>query len=276
MNDITAVILTKNEEKNIVRCIDSVKELADRIVVVDSGSTDDTVNKAIQLGAEVFTHPFKHYADQFNWALDNTGITTTWVYRIDADEAMTPELRTEVLRECREHNNDDVNGFLMKHKICFLNKFLTHGGTYPFIKMTVFKSKHARFDDRAMGEHVVLDSGEIRSFKNDCIHYDFKDLTAFIDKHNGDSTREAEDHLSAGSGIDSAELYEQARKTRKLRDGLYYRLPPFFRAKLYYWYRYYIRLGFLDGKPGKIYALIQAYFYRVMVDAKIYEAEHDR
>lgn len=272
MNDITAVILTKNEELNIERCIDSVKGLADRIVVVDSGSTDRTVQLASELGAEIYTHPFEHYAAQFNWALDNTDIKTKWVYRIDADEAMTDELREEVSRECSLHAGDDVNGLLMKHKICFMGRFLKHGAAYPFVKMTVFKPAHARFENRAMGEHVVLDSGRSLLLKNDCIHYDFKDLSSFIEKHNNYSTREAADRMRIEDpGRTDAALYEKAERTKKLRDGLYYRLPMFFRAKLYYWYRYYIRMGFLDGRPGKIYALIQAYFYRVMVDAKLCE-----
>lgn len=272
MNGITAIILTKNEELNIERCIDSIAALSDRIVVVDSGSTDNTEEIAKRLGAEIYKHPFKNYADQFNWALDNTDVSTKWVLRIDADEEMPPELSDEIKKVCSLHENDSVNGLLMKYKIFFLGRFLKHGGAYPFVKMTVFKPKHARFESREMGEHVILDEGECRTLKNDCIHYDFKDLSSFIEKHNSYATREAVDHLRT-EGADGARstLYKKAELSKRLRDGLYYKLPMFFRAKLYYWFRYYFCLGFLDGKPGKIYALIQAYFYRVMVDAKIYE-----
>ena len=118
-NDITAIILTKNEEANIARCMESLGDLPDRIVVVDSGSTDATVRIAQDLGAEIYYHPFKHYADQFNWALEHTEIKTTWVYRIDADEAVPPELRREIQEACSAHRNDSVNGFLMKHKLLF-------------------------------------------------------------------------------------------------------------------------------------------------------------
>lgn len=271
-SDLTAIILTKNEEANIKRCILSLGDIPKRIIVVDSGSTDDTVNIAKDLGAEIYTHPFKHYADQFNWALDNTDIKTTWVYRIDADEALTPELKTEVERRCLRHANDNVNGFLMKHKLFFLGKYLKHGGAYPFIKMTVFKPRYARFEDRAMGEHVVLKEGRSILLENDCLHYDCKNLTAFIDKHNSYATREVKDYNDR-LGRSQALLYSKAERTKKLRDGFYYKLPKFIRARLYFWYRYYIQLGFLDGKPGKIYAFIQAYFYRYIVDAKIYESE---
>lgn len=274
-SDLTAIILTKNEEANIKRCILSLGDIPKRIIVVDSGSTDDTVNIAKNLGAEIYTHPFKHYADQFNWALDNTDIKTTWVYRIDADEALTPELKTEVERRCLRHANDNVNGFLMKHKLFFLGKYLKHGGAYPFIKMTVFKPRYARFEDRAMGEHVVLKEGRSILLENDCLHYDCKNLTAFIDKHNSYATREVKDYNDR-LGRSQALLYSKAERTKKLRDGFYYKLPKFIRARLYFWYRYYIQLGFLDGKPGKIYAFIQAYFYRYIVDAKIYESEINR
>ncbi len=272
MTDITIIILTKNEEANIRQCICAVQELADRIVVVDSGSTDQTVSIAKELGAEVFYHPFEHYAAQFNWALMHVAPKTTWVYRLDADEVVPPELKEEILTECRIHKNDDVNGFLMKHKLLFLGRYLKYGGSYPFIKMTVFKPLFATFDDRAMGEHVVLSQGRYLTFKNDCLHHDCKDITAFIDKHNQYASRELRDYLDRKT-LQSAQemLYRKAANTQHLRDRIYYKLPMFVRAKLYYWYRYYIQLGFLDGTPGRVYAFMQAYFYRYLVDAKIYE-----
>lgn len=270
--DITAIILTKNEAANLGRCIRSIQDMVERIVVVDSGSTDGTQEIAWDLGAEVYMHPFVHYAEQFNWALDHTDIKTTWVYRIDADEEVTPELREEILAECRAHADDDVHGFLMKHKLYFLGRYLRHGGAYPFIKITIFKPAFGRFESRAMGEHVVLSQGRSIQLRNDCLHHDCKDLTAFVEKHNSYASREVQDVLSQRN-VDQAELYRQAEVTKKLRDRFYYKLPSFFRARLYFWFRYYIQLGFLDGTPGKIYALIQAYFYRILVDAKLYETE---
>lgn len=271
-SDITAIILTKNEELNIRRCIESLGDLPERIVVVDSGSSDSTTEIAKNMGAEIYVHSFKHYADQFNWALDHTDVKTTWVYRIDADEAITPELRCEIQQQCAIHHDDEINGFLMKHKLFFLGKYLKHGGAYPFIKMTVFKPRSARFENRAMGEHVVLDSGKSILLEHDCLHYDCKDLSSFVSKHNSYASREVQDFYER-QHIQQAALYRQANMTKKMRDNFYYRLPKFFRARLYFWYRYYIQLGFLDGRPGKIYAFLQAYFYRYLVDAKIYESE---
>ena len=269
---ITAIILTKNEERNIRKCIQSVRTLADRIVVVDSGSTDRTVEIARNLGADIYEHPFVHYAAQFNWALDNTEIRTKWVYRIDADEVVPTELSKEIRRECARHADDSVNGFLMKHKLFFLGRYLKHGGAYPFIKMTVFKPEFGRFDDRAMGEHVILSEGTYITLRHDCLHHDYKDLTQFIEKHNSYATREVSDYLKKHRSQDTG-LYNLAKHNRKIRDSLYYRLPMFTRAKLYYIYRYFIRMGFLDGEQGRIYAMLQAYMYRFIVDAKIFEKQ---
>ena len=274
MNDITAVILTKNEEVNIERCIQSIQDIVDRIVVVDSGSTDNTVEIAKSLGADIYYHQFEHYAAQFNWALNNTNINTVWVYRIDVDEAVTPELKNEILEECKKHRDDYVNAFLMKHKLYFLGRYLKHGGTYPFLKITIFKPQYADFENRAMGEHVVLKQGKCIELKNDCLHYDCKNLTAFIDKHNAYATREVKDYIERKEKlVEQATLYENAEVTKRLRDGFYYKIPPFLRAHLYFVYRYYFKLGFLDGKPGKIYAFMQAYWYRYLVDAKLYELD---
>lgn len=272
--DVTVVILTKNEEANIERCINSVKGWCERIVVVDSGSTDNTVKIALELGAEIFHHkPFVDYAKQFNWAIDNTDIKTTWVFRLDADECVTLELKNEIINECEKHKDDNVSGMMMRFKIFFLGKFLKHGGAYPFLKITIFKFGKGRFEDRSMGEHIVLSEGKCIDLKEDCEHYDFKNLNAFIDKHNWYATREVADYFAVRDGRVNAVLDGQPEKAKKLRDGLYYRLPRYTRAKLYYWYKFYFKMGFLDGEAGRIWAFLQAYFYRFVVDAKIYEKE---
>lgn len=274
MVDMTAVILTKNEEANIERCINSVMGWIKRIVVVDSGSSDKTVEIAEKLGAEIFIHePFVDYAKQFNWAIDNTNIETKWVFRFDADECVPPELKAEIISECEKHANDDVSGFMMRYKIFFMGRFLKHGGCHPFLKITIFKYGKGRFEDRAMGEHIVLSEGRCADLKEDCEHYDFKSLNAFIDKHNWYATREVNDYFAVRGGRENAVLNGQPEKARKLRDGVYYRMPKYFRAKLYYIYKYYFKMGFLDGEAGHIWAFLQAYFYRFVVDAKIYEQE---
>ena len=274
MTDMTVIILTKNEETDIVRCIRSVKEWVQRIVVVDSGSTDRTCELAAAEGVEVVRHePFVDYAKQFNWAIDNLNINTTWVFRLDADEVVTPELRKELETLLEKHADDDVSGFMMRYKVEFLGRFLKHGGFYPFLKITIFKYGKGRFEDRAMGEHIVLSEGRCIDLKEDAIHYAFKSVNAYVDKHNWYATREVQDYFDVRSGRENAVLDGQPERAKQMREGLYYKLPMFLRAKLYFWYRYYLRLGFLDGTPGYVFAFLQAYWYRFLVDAKIYERE---
>lgn len=270
--DMTAIILTKDEEANIARCIDSIKNLVTRIIVVDSFSNDRTVEIAKSLGAEIYQHTWKHYADQFNWALDNISIDSKWIFRFDADEQVTPELANEIKEKCILHSEDDVTGFMMRYKMYFLGRFLMHGGWYPFLKITIFKNGRGRFENRAMGEHIVLSEGRCVDLQNDCIHYDFKDLTSWIDKHNKYATREVLDRKFITQHKNNLEhLDGQPEIAKKLRDSLYYKMPPFLRARLYYWYRFYFKLGFLDGRPGRIWAFMQAYWYRYLIDAKLYE-----
>lgn len=272
MTDTTVIILTKNEETDIERCIRSVEGWVKRIVIVDSGSTDRTVEIAERLGVEIVRHePFVDYGRQFNWAIDNLRIKTTWVFRLDADEVITPELRKELEKELEHHATDDVSGFMMRYKVEFMGRYLMHGGFYPFQKITIFRYGKGRFEERAMGEHIVLSEGRCVYLRNDAIHHTLKTLDLYINKHNWYATREVQDYFDVRSGRENAQLDGQPEKAKKLRDGLYYRLPMFLRAKLFFWYRYYLRLGFLDGTPGYIFAFLQAYWYRTLVDAKIYE-----
>ena len=273
MNDITAIILTKNEEKNIARCIDSIKVLVDRIIVVDSGSTDATCSISKELGAYVYNHvPFENHGKQFNWALDSIEVTSTWIYRIDADEVVTPELAQEIIAECNAHKEDDVNAFEMRFMVYFLGKFLKHGGAYPFCKINIFKKGKARFNERPMGDNVELLEGTYIQLKNDCLHYDFKDISSYVKKHDWYADLEVESYFKA-LDLQDANLSKAAVRMKKIRNGFYYKLPSFLRAKFYYWYIYYLRLGFLDGNAGYVHAFLQAYWYRVLVDAKIMEKE---
>lgn len=266
--NITCIILTKNEEKNILNCITSIQNIAENIFVVDSGSTDNTVKIAESIGAKVYFNEFINYAQQFNWALDNLPINTLWIYRIDADEIVTENLAKEIIHMTKSNENTNVNGLVMNFRIHFLGKFLKHGGVYPFHNLTIFKAGIGRYEPRAMGEHVILSEGTTKLLKNDCLHYDFKNLDIWIIKHLNYANREVEDVFVKKN---RDKLYSRAKITSFFRDSFYYKLPLFLRAKLYFFYRYYIRLGFLDGPEGKIYAFLQSYWYRFIIDTKLYE-----
>ena len=269
--DMTVIILTKNEEANIERCINSVKGWVKRIIVVDSGSDDRTCEIAKDFDAEVYIHtPFENHGKQFNWAMDNLDIQSKWIFRLDADEVVTPELNKEIIDSCKEHELDDVNAFEMRFKVYFMDRFLKHGGAYPFCKINIFKKNTAYFCEKPLGDNVVLKEGRYLQLKNDCLHYDFKNLSTFIIKHVWYADLEVESYYE-NCANNNANISRMAKVRNSVRNNVYYKLPKYFRAKLYYWFNYYIRFGFLDGEAGRFYACIQAYFFRFIVDAKIYE-----
>ena len=273
MTDLTAIVLTKNEELNIADCLDSIRDLAKRIVVIDSFSTDRTIEIAKEKGAEVYQHEFINYSKQFLYGLNETNIQTKWVLRIDADERLTDASRAEVEELCNANMDTDVNGIILRFEVTFLGRKLRHGGIYPFRKLLVFKHGVGTIEDRYMDEHIVLSEGRTVEVKNDSEHHDYKDLAYFIQKHNWYSSREVLDYIQ-NMGLqneDGKALNHKAGVKRWIKFHIYYKLPMGMRAHMYYWYRYYIKLGFLDGREGKIYAFMQAYWYRYLVDAKIYE-----
>jgi radical SAM superfamily enzyme YgiQ (UPF0313 family) len=125
-----------------------------------------------------------------------------------------------------------------------------------------------------MRDDVMISEGKVGNLKNDCLHYDFKDLTSWILKHNWYSDYEVDTYFKQDMANDGMEmLSEDAKKRKTLKNKLYYKLPKFLRAKLYFWYRYYLKLGFLDGNAGFVFAYLQAYWYRFLIDAKILEKE---
>ena len=267
-------MLTKNEEKNIAECITSIQGVAKRIVVIDSYSTDETVAIAQRLGAEVYQHEFENYAKQFQYGVDIADIKTKWTLRIDADERFTRESAKEIEHLCNENENTDVSGLVLRFTVTFMGRPLRHGGIYPFRKLLVFKTDKGYIEKRNMDEHIVLTEGRVLFTQNDCEHHDYKDLTYWINKHNSYSSREVMDYYQFREADASAELLDaKAKLKRFIKFKIYYRLPMGMRAHLYYLYRYYFKLGFLDGREGKIFAFMQAYWYRYLVDAKIYEQE---
>jgi glycosyltransferase involved in cell wall biosynthesis len=268
--DITAIILTRNEEINIEDCIRSIITAVKRVVVVDSFSTDSTVEKAKMLGAEVYQHSFENYAKQYMYAVEVAKADTVWTLRIDADERLTPDSALELEKLCNENMITDVAGIVLRFKKNFLGKDLYHGGVYPWKKMNCYKTKLGVIEDRMMDEHIVLSSGTVIEMKHDCLHFDFKNIEYWVNKHNWYSSRETVDYFQ---NLEKPKEKAELDLKTWVKMNLYYNLPLGMRAHLYYIYRYYLKMGFLDGKEGKIYAFLQAYWYRYLVDVKIYECK---
>ena len=272
MADLTTIIMTYNEDLNIQKCINSVKDISKRIIVIDSFSNDRTVEFAERMGAEIYKHEFVNHAKQFKYGLEIANIQTQWVLRFDADERLTKDSADEIERLCENNKDTDVNGIIVRFEVNFLGKELRNGGIYPFRKLLVFKYGFADIEDRNMDEHIVLSEGRAVELKNDSLHYDYKDLTFWIDKHNKYSSREVIDYFnSLSTEEDGGKLNRNAKIKRFVKFKIYYKLPMSVRALFYFTYRYIIKLGFLDGKEGLIFAVLQAFWYRFLVDAKIYE-----
>lgn len=265
MFDITVIILTKNEEKNIEACISSAKTITKRIIVVDSGSTDQTVALAEKCGAETVFHEWPGHAAQFNWALDNCDIKTKWVFRLDADERISPELATEIKEKLSSDASKGVSAYEIRWRVYFMNKWIRHGGTHKPYFLRLFRFGKGRVEEKLMDEHIIVD-GLVEKLDGDLIHYDYKGIDAWLTKHIWYSDLE----LRMYNGQMSLTGGNEEQKKKR---GFYYKLPKFLRARFYFWYRYYFQLGFLDGKEGKIFIYLQSYWYRFLVDAKIYEQE---
>lgn len=276
MSDLSILILTHNEEKNIQKCIKSILPLTDRIFVVDSNSNDKTVEICEQFGATVATHDWKTYADQFNWGLDSFDFQTGWIMRMDADEELTPELVIS-LREFLSDPPDYVTGVYVRRRVYFMGRWIKHGGYYPTWLLRVFRAGVGRCEALWMDEHIVLSEGKSINMAKDIIDKNNKDLTFWTDKHNKYASREVLDivqnrHSSSNDDVLDSELTgSQASGKRWMKEKVYSRIPLFVRPFIYFIYRYVIRLGFLDGKEGLIFHLLQGFWYRFLVDAKLFE-----
>lgn len=272
MHSITAIIMTKNEEMNIIHSIESIKDFVERIIVIDSGSTDNTVDIAKKMGAEVHFHEFEYYAKQFNWGLDNLNIRTEWVLRLDADEELTQALKNEITYHLT-HPKQNINGYTFEADLIFLGKKIKYG-VRKKRKLMLFKNGIGRIEDKRRDAHTLLSEGKSIGLKSRFIHRDFKDITNFIEKYNFYATREMldyQDYLKNKSNDDISDSL--ISKQRKKKYGIYYKFPRFLRAKLWFIYNYYFRLGFLDGKEGYIFHYLECYWYRMLVDIKLYESE---
>ncbi|MCB0577030.1 MAG: glycosyltransferase family 2 protein [Saprospiraceae bacterium] len=271
---LTVVILSFNEAKHIGRCIKNIQEVAERIILVDSYSTDDTVEIASSLGAEIYQNPFTHQAQQIQWALDNIDIQTDWVMRMDADEYILPELAKE-LKIKIPVLPDTISGLLIKLRVIFLDKWIKRG-FYPMILLRIWRNGAAYIQQKWMDEHTILKYGHTMMLEHDMVDHNLNHLGWWTEKHNRYSLREATERLNLEYGF-LGDQYDTAYKIgnkKKWYKSLYMRLPLFVRPFLYFLYRYIIRLGFLEGKPGLIWHVLQGFWFQFLVDAKIYQIRH--
>lgn len=270
---VTVIVLTLNEARHIERALRSVAPMADRCVVVDSGSTDDTVARALAMGAKVLTHPFVNQARQFNWALDQLPPDTSWVFRLDADEVVSEALAAEIANRL-PYLPDSVAGLTVPRRIAFLGRPIRHGGLFPVHILRLFRNGRGRSEDRWMDEHITVD-GRIVALSGELLDDNLNPLGWWIDKHNRYASREVLEVLLAERRGDddgaAVAMGRQAVAKRWLKRNLYAPMPFGLRAFAYFLYRYLLRGGFRDGYSGLVFHVLQGFWYRFLVDAKLYE-----
>lgn len=275
--NLAVVILTKNEERHIERCLASVSSFATRVLVVDSGSTDRTVELARAKGAEVLENPWINYATQMNWGIDHVPEGTEWIMRLDADEYVTPELAEEI-RTKMPNLSDTIDGVYVSRRMTFMRRPIRWGGIFPIRVIRLFKNGKGRCENRWMDEHILV-PGDTEGFQGELIDDNHNSLAWWTEKHNSYSNREVVDLLNLEYGFMPHETVadlskgQQAGVKRWLKESVYARLPGGGRAFLYFMYRYVFRLGFLDGREGTAFHVLQGFWYRYLVDMKLHEVK---
>jgi glycosyltransferase involved in cell wall biosynthesis len=264
---VTVVVLTHNEEINIGRCLRSVQGWAAEIFVVDSLSTDRTAEIARRLGAQVVPHAFTGFADQRNWALDHLPVTQEWLLFLDADEWVPAPLRVEIAEHLAA-GGGRVDGYCIPRLHRFLGRWLRHGGLYPTYQLRLFRRGRARCEQRLVDEHFIVD-GPTATLRSDLLTEDRKGIGPWIDRHNRYAALEARE--MAGEGFASGRLSgrlggSQAERKRWIRHRLWNRLPLYTRPFVLFVYRYVLRGGFLDGRAGLVYHLLESFWYRLLID----------
>ena len=245
MATLSIVTITLNEGRNITPCLESVR-WADELIVVDSGSTDTTVDLAKQVTPHVYIHPWEGYGAARNFAIAKA--TGDWIFWLDADERVTPELAAEI-RDVLASNNETPVGYCVSRRAYFLGRWIRHSGWYPSRVTRMFRRGHAKFNETLVHEQLLID-GPVDQFRNDLIHYTDPDLDHYFSKFNRYTSLAAQDMEAAGRGFSAFDLFVR---------------PPFLFVKMYIF-----RQGFRDGLHGLILAVLSS-FYVFTKYAKLWE-----
>lgn len=277
---VAVVILTYNEEQNLPTCLASVAGWAEALIVVDSGSTDRTREIAESFGAVVLSHPFETHALQWEWALSRLPEAgagdCAWVLGLDADQAITPELAGEISSALRHAPAaaGQVNGYFIKRRQVFRGRWIRHGGYYPKYLLKLFRRDAVFLDRNDLVDHHFYVKGRTEKLACDLIERNRKedDIAFWVQKHVRYATsmalEEARRDASGGGAVRPAALGNPDEKIAWLK-ARWRRLPLFVRPFLYFFYRYFLRLGFLDGREGLIFHFLQACWFRFLVDVNL-------
>ena len=271
INSLTVILLTYNEEANITYALNSVYGRFSRIIVVDSFSNDSTV-KIVERdfpNVKVLKNKFVSYRKQRLWAVKNDVFESDWIFFLDADEIVTDKLFLEI-----KNLGDECQGYSIFYKYYFMGKRISHGGYSKNFVMRIFRKDGFRIS-REMNEHVFV-AGISRNLKEPFLHIDRKGFSKWITKHIDYAQREALELEEKGLTEGASLFAEQAKRKRWIRERIWKNIPPLIRPILYFFYRYFLRFGFLDGIRGFIFHFFHSFVYILMIDVLFLEKKYAR
>jgi len=269
----SVVILTYNSELTIRNTLESACLVSDDVHIVDSYSSDNSLAIALACGASVVQHPFKNYGAQRNWAIDNLPLRYNWQLHLDADEYLSPGLIAELNNLKHDFGRNGVDGYYVPRMIRFLGCNLRFGGLYPTWHMRLFRTGAGRCERRRYDQHFIV-QGKTAKLNYPIVDDHQMTLFEWTARHNRWAEAERDDLLCpAAEGVIAGKLTGSVVQRKRALRNCYYQFPLFVRPVLLFFYRYFLRLGFLDGVPGLIYIVLQAFWYRFLVDAKLYELQ---
>ena len=263
MTHLTVIILTYNEALHIARAVDNVIGWAEHVYVLDSGSSDETCKLAEERGAKVFSRKFDNYSNQRNYAIKELPIPTDWILFLDADEYLTQELKGEISNELLDPKAD---GYYLKRFFFFMGKQIRWGGYSPIWILRLFKKEKGIFQ-REINEHLVL-NGKSAKLQYYFVDDNKESLKVWWNKHIDYAYREAVDLMNSNSQIIKTNFWgSQADRKLWIRYKIWNRIPPYIRPIALFIFRYFFRLGFLDGKSGLMYYFYHGLVYTMIIDS---------
>jgi glycosyltransferase involved in cell wall biosynthesis len=265
----TVILLSFNSEDTLGATLSCARLVSDEIFVVDSYSKDGSMELARSFRATVVQHPFEHYGAQRNWAIDNLPITRPWQLHLDADELMDDELiaAIQALPEEPEHS-----GYFLPRYVRFLGRVLRHGGMSPTWHLRLFRTGSGRCEERKYDQHFMLLSGSAGRLRGVMVDDVRMPLTEWTARHNRWADGEvAESESEESEGRLQPDIRGNPAQRKRFLRNKYNQLPLFIRPFGLFVYRYFFRLGFLDGTEGFIFWILQTFWFRFLVDAKIWE-----
>lgn len=277
MPPFSFIVLAYNEQMHLPRLLESIRELNAPLFVLDSGSTDDTLQIAVQYGATVLQHAFENHPKQWDFALKNFPVQTPWVICLDADQQMSPELR-ERLKNFRDEDFAGIDGIYFNRKNFFKGRWLKHGGYYPIYLLKMFRFGKGYSDLNENMDHRFIVPGKTGVWKDGHIleeNLKENNIRFWIEKHNRYSDLVAREEVERMQQMRTQTIkpkfFGSPDERTAWRKSLWWRLPRYVRPMLYFTQRMVFQLGILDGKNGIIFHFLHAFWFRLVVDIKIDE-----